>query len=93
MTETLTRTEAVGKLVTLAKEMEVTNADFIPLEVDIDQTYEMCANNVLTQMYSVPDDHRETVMLATLTKLLTENLLLHIKIKEKVKNESNSNSN
>ena len=93
MTEKLTRTEAVGQLVALAKEMEISNADFIPVDIDIEQTYEMCANNVLTQMFSVPEDHRETVMLATLVKLLAENLLLHVNLKEKVKNESNSDSN
>jgi hypothetical protein len=90
--EKLTRTEAVGRLIELAREMEITNLEVIPTEIDIDQAYEMCANNVLTQMYSIPEDHRETVMLGTLTKLLTENLLLHMRLNE-VKNVSNSNSN
>lgn len=93
MSEKLTKTEAVGIIVALAKEMQVSNLDFIPLEIDIDQTYEICANNIITQMYSVPENHRETVMLATLTKLLTENILYCVKLKEKVKNVSNSNSN
>ena len=89
--ELLTRTEAVGRLIELAREMEIKTFDVVPSEINIDQAYEMCANNVLTQLYSVPEDHKETVSLATITKLLVENMMLHIKLNE-VKNVSNSNS-
>jgi len=40
----------------------------------------MFAGNVLTQMMEVPEDHRELVMLSTLTKLLVENFVLSIKL-------------
>jgi short subunit dehydrogenase-like uncharacterized protein len=91
MTELLTRTEAVGRLIELAREMEIKTFDVVPSEINIDHAYEMCANNVLTQLYAVPEDHKETVSLATITKLLVENMMLHIKLNE-VKNVSNSNS-
>ena len=86
MTETLTKTEAVGRLIELAKEMEVTDPiDWSKVNVTEDQIYEMMAGSVLDQMYSVPLEHRETVSMATLTKLLGENFTLKFNLEEEKK--------
>jgi len=79
--ENLTKTEAVGRLVGLAKEVEIRDPiDWTKMQVTEDQIYEMMASSVIDQMYSVPEDHRDTVALATLTKLLVENFVLNTKL-------------
>ena len=83
MAEQLTKTEAVGRLVELAQQVELSQEfDFGVLNITQNELYEQMADNVLTQMYSVPEDHRETVMLGTLTKLLVENFILTQKVKD-----------
>ena len=83
MTETLTRSEAVGKIITLSKEMLINeNIDFSLLNISEDDAYEMVANNVLTQMYETPETYRETVFMASMTKILVENLLLKAQIQK-----------
>jgi len=73
----LTKTEAVGMLVDLAKQVELSqDFDFTGLRVTENELYEQMASSVLEQMYSVPEEHRETVMLGTLTKIMVENFLL-----------------
>ena len=86
--ENLTKTEAVGRLVGLAKEVEIRDPiDWTKMQVTEDQIYEMMASSVIDQMYSVPEDHRNTVALATLTKLLVENFVLNTKLgEERLKN-------
>lgn len=92
MTEKITKTEAVGILVNLAKDMEIKDSvDWSKLDIDENTIYETMASSVIDQMYSVPDNQRETVALATITKLLVENLVLTIK-HERGKNESHTNS-
>jgi len=50
------------------------------------------ASSVIDQMYSVPEDHRNTVALATLTKLLVENFVLNTKLgEERLKNATSTN--
>ena len=83
MTETLTRSEAVGKIITLSKEMLINeNIDFSLLNINEDDAYEMVANNVLTQMYETPETYRETVFMASMTKILVENLLLKAQLQK-----------
>lgn len=81
MNEILSKTEAIGKIVELAKEVEIKDKiDWTQFKMTEDQAYEMFAQNVLTQMMAVPEDYRETVMLGTLTKLLVENFILNTKL-------------
>ena len=91
--ENLTKTEAGGRLVGLAKEVEIRDPiDWTKMQVTEDQIYEMMASSVIDQMYSVPEDHRDTVALATLTKLLVENFVLNTKLgEERLKNATSTN--
>jgi len=83
MNEPLTKTEAVGKLVELAKQVELSdNVDWTKLAVTSEQLYEIMADNVLTQMYSVPEDHRESIMMGTMIRLLVENFALNARLKK-----------
>ena len=95
MTERLTKTEAVGRLVELAQEVEIRDPiDWGMLSINESDAYELMANSVLDQMYSLPESYRETVMMATMTKLLVENFVLNIKLEqEKMKNASSTNRN
>ena len=95
MTERLTKTEAVGRLVELAQEVEIRDPiDWGMLSINESDAYELMANSVLEQMYSLPESYRETVMMATMTKLLVENFVLNIKLEqEKMKNASSTNRN
>lgn len=91
MTENLTKTEAVGQLIKLAKEMEIKDpVDWNSINLSEDQAYEMMANSVLDQMFSIPEKHRDIVMLSTLTKLLVENLVLNVKLQKEKKNNATS---
>lgn len=84
MTEKLSKTEAVAAIVELAKEVDIKDTiDWSTVPISMDEAYEMFAQNVLTQMMSVPETYRETVMLSTITKLLIENFVLNVKLKEK----------
>ena len=93
MTETLTKTEAIGKIVSLAKEIEIQDKiDWSKLNVTENELYELMADKVLDQLYTCPEDHREAISMATLTKLLVENFILKIKIEEeKSKNATSTN--
>lgn len=83
MTETLTKTEAVGRLVGLAREIDIREPiDWSSLKITEDEIYEMMANSVIDQMYSLPQEHREGVAMATLVKLLVENFVLNTKLNE-----------
>jgi hypothetical protein len=95
LTERLTKTEAVGRLVELAQEVEIRDPiDWGMLSINESDAYELMANSVLDQMYSLPESYRETVMMATMTKLLVENFVLNIKLEqEKMKNASSTNRN
>ena len=72
-----------GKIVKLSKEMLINeNIDFSLLNINEEDAYEMVANNVLTQMYETPEDYRDTVMMASMTKILVENLLLKAQLQK-----------
>jgi len=78
---TVSRTEAIGKIIELAREVEIKDTiDWSTVPITEDEAYEMFASNVLTQMMEVPETHREVVMLSTLTKLLVENFVLNVKL-------------
>lgn len=95
MSDKLTKTEAVARLVSLAQEVEIKDPiDWGMLSIKESDAYELMANSVLDQMYTMPDSYRETVMMATMTKLLVENFVLNIKLEEeKQKNAARTNSN
>lgn len=83
MTEKITRTEAVGQLAALAQDVEIKDPiDWGMLAIEESQAYEMMANSVLDQFYSVPEEHRHTVAMATMVKLLVENFVLNLKLAE-----------
>ena len=91
MTE-ITKTEAVGMIVKLAKQVEINeNIDWNNVKISEDEAYETMASNVIEQLITLPDEHRETVSLATMTKLLVENLILRIKLEELGKDQQNEN--
>tara|TARA_Y100001954_G_C15286239_1_gene349090 strand:- start:199 stop:504 length:306 start_codon:yes stop_codon:yes gene_type:complete len=86
MTETvnLTKSEAVGKLVDLAQEVEIVDPiDWGMLSIKERDAYELMANSVIDQMHACPENHKETVMMATMTKLLVENFVLNLKLRDK----------
>ena len=84
MEENLTKTEAVGRLISLAKEVDIKDPiDWAKMKVSEDQVFEVKAANVIDQMFSIPEDHRTTVAMATMTKLLVENFVLSTKLAEK----------
>ena len=91
--ETLTKTEAVGRLIGLAKEVEIKDPiDWTKMQVTEDDVYELMAANVIDQIFSLPDDHKLTVSMATMTKLLVENFVLNIKLgEERLKNAPSTN--
>ena len=95
MTEKLTKTEAIGKIVALAKEVEIKDTiDWTKLNVTENELYEIMADKVLDQMYGCPEEHREAVSMSTITKLLVENFILKIKVEEeKSKNAVSADSN
>ena len=83
MTENLTKTEAVGRLVGLAREVEIRdNIDWSQLNVTEQEIYETMASGVIDQMYSLPEGHRESVGMATIVKLMVENFILNTKLEE-----------
>ena len=94
MSEALTKTEAVGKIVELAKTLDIKdNINWTGLSVSESDVYEMMANSVIDQMYNLPQDHKESVSMATITKLLVENFILKIRLEEeKTKQAPSTNS-
>ena len=90
--ENLTKTEAVGKLIALAKEVEIRDKiDWTQLKVTEAEVYEMMGNSVVDQMYSLPEEHRQGVAMATMVKLLVENFVLNTKLgEERLKNATST---
>lgn len=85
----ITKTEAVGMIVKLAKEVEINeNIDWSSISITEDEAYETMASNVIEQMLTLPNDQRETVSLATMTKLLVENLVLRVKLNSNAQKET-----
>ena len=79
---TATKTEAVKMLVDLAQEMEIKdNIDWGMLNIREVDAYELMANSVIDQFLSVNDQHKDTVMMATIVKLLVENFVLNLRLR------------
>ena len=77
-----TKTEAVKMLVDLAQEMEIKdNIDWGLLNIREVDAYELMANSVIDQFLSVNDQHKDTVMMATIVKLLVENFVLNLRLR------------
>ena len=77
-----TKTEAVKMLVDLAQEMEIKdNIDWGMLNIREVDAYELMANSVIDQFLSVNDQHKDTVMMATIVKLLVENFVLNLRLR------------
>ena len=88
----ITKSEAVGKLVALAKEVEIKEPiDWNALQISEDHAYDLMANSVIDQMNSVPDDYKVSIMMATMVKLLVENLVLNVNIERMKKNAPGTN--
>ena len=81
MKKTVTKTEFVGVLVDLAMEQDKADTiDFGMLKIQEREAFELMANTVIDNFWSVPEDQREVVMLASLTKLLVENFVLNARL-------------
>lgn len=81
MKKELTKTEYIAVLVDLAQEFDIKdNIDWGLLNIREHQAYELMANSVVDQMYSLPDEQREIIMMASLTKLLVENFVLNARL-------------
>lgn len=91
----ITKSEAVGKLVALAKEVDIKEPiDWNALQISEDHAYDLMANSVIDQMNTVPDDYKVSIMMATMVKLLVENLVLNVNLqKEKKNNATSTNRN
>ena len=77
-----TKTEAVKMLVDLAQEMEIKdNIDWGMLNIREVDAYELMANSVIDQFLNVNDQHKDTVMMATIVKLLVENFVLNLRLR------------
>jgi hypothetical protein len=72
----------IKQLASLAMEAEVADPiDWGELSISEQNAYEMMASNVISQIESVPENQRTVVAMATITKLLVENFVLNIKLK------------
>ena len=81
MKKEITKTEFAGILVDLARDMELKdNIDFGMLKIKEEEAFDIMANTVIDQFYSVPEEQREIVMLASLVKLLVENFVLNARL-------------
>lgn len=80
---------AIEQLATLAMQSEVSNlVNWDILTVPKEDVYMTMAQNVIEQMESVDDDQRAVVAMATMTKLLVENLIFMSMLKGGNVNES-----
>jgi hypothetical protein len=81
MKKEITKTEYVGILVDLAQEVDIKDSiDWGMLNVNEQQAFELMANSVVDQIHSLPEDQREIIMMASLTKLLVENFVLNARL-------------
>lgn len=75
-----TTNELVNLIVELAKEVELEDPiDFGMLPIDEDATWHMMACNVI-EMFRVESESDKLVLLATITKLVVENFVLHAQL-------------
>lgn len=75
----------VKDIIELVKEIDSEDPiDWGMLNIDETQATELVANNLLEQYNTIwaglPDDERNVIMLATITKLVVENFTLNLKL-------------
>lgn len=72
----------IKQLASLAMEAEIADPiEWGELAISEQNAYEMMAANVISQIESVAEDQRPIVAMATITKLLVENFVLNVKLK------------
>ena len=77
-------TPTVKQLAQLARDgAELDPIDWSGFSVNETTAYEMMASNVLEQFANIPEQERNTVAMATITKLLVENFVLNVKLMRK----------
>lgn len=78
-----TKQEDIEKLTKLAMDIKSENVDIDWSQVNMtkEDAFVMMAGNVVEQFYSLDEEVRYPVALATITKLLVENLALTVKTK------------
>lgn len=70
----------VLRIAKLAEEIETTDPiDWGMLQISEDNAYKLIAANVINQFNKYNMDERE-IMIATITKLVVENFVLHLKL-------------
>jgi len=73
----------VEQLVNLAKTVQVNDTvDWSKINVKEDEAYNMMAQSVIQQMAGVDPDHQNVILMATVTKLLVENLVLNLQVQK-----------
>lgn len=74
---------SVENLVELAKEAAAIDpVDWQNLKISPEQAFYLMASNVVEQFDQLPSDNRLVIAMATITKLLVENFVLHVKLKQ-----------
>lgn len=72
------------EIIELAKEIELEdNIDWAELPLDQDRIYQMIGSRAYELYAMQSDKDRETIMLATLIKLLVENFVLNLQLQSK----------
>lgn len=73
----------IEQLVNLAKTVQVNDTvDWSKINVKEDEAYNMMAKSVIQQMAGVDPDHQNVILMATVTKLLVENLALNLQVQK-----------
>ena len=78
----------VKDIIELVKEIDSEDPiDWGMLNIDETQATELVANNLLEQYNTIwaglPDDERNVIMLATITKLVVENFTLNLRLMQR----------
>ena len=74
----------VKQLVEIAREVEIEDPiDWSELNMTEESAYNLIANQVLSDHMMRKSDDHEVVLLATVTKLIVENMILNIKLLQK----------
>ena len=75
--------ENIMQLAQLAMDSEMSiDIDWANLNIDKEQAFMSMASNVIDQIESLDEEQRSVVALATITKLLVENFVLNLLLKE-----------
>jgi hypothetical protein len=78
----MSRRPTPAQLAELAREVEgASPIDWGALSVDERSAYELMASHVLEMTADLPEERREMVMMATMTRLLVENFVLNARLR------------